>query len=186
MGYESWRSHASVPITILRRAPVPRARRPLSRGPKAPIHRRRRHPLKTRRSRSRRKERIPRRAHRPHLRDMTRTTAGSVSNSGRTSCTYRAAERTGPTGRTGWPLSGNSSPIDRTKSRRSGNEFAGGTTHQKSRPPTGTSVSGVMRTTAPAASGTPRVKTSDMNGPICRGAKLTTASTSRPTSASAV
>ena len=50
---------------------------------------------------------------------------------------------------------------------------------QNIRPPKGTSRSGVSSTTAPSASGTPSVSTSDMNGPICLGGKLTTATTSR-------
>ena len=38
--------------------------------------------------------------------------------------------------------------------------------HQNSRPPIATSLSGVTSTTAPVSSGTPSVSTSDMNGPI--------------------
>ena len=38
--------------------------------------------------------------------------------------------------------------------------------HQKSRPPLGTDLSGVMSTTSPSASGTPRTRISDMNLPI--------------------
>jgi hypothetical protein len=52
---------------------------------------------------------------------------------------------------------------------------------QNIRPPKGTSRSGVSNMTAPSASGTPRVSTSDMNGPICLGGKLMTATTSRLT-----
>lgn len=55
---------------------------------------------------------------------------------------------------------------------------------QNSRAPGGTSASGWNSTTLPSASGKPRVSTSDMNLPIWRGGKLTTAATIRPTSAS--
>ena len=40
----------------------------------------------------------------------------------------------------------------------------------------------MISTTSPASSGTPSVSTSDMNLPICRGGKFTTASTRFPTS----
>ena len=54
------------------------------------------------------------------------------------------------------------------------------------RPPFGTGRSTATSTTFPAASGRPRVSTSDRNGPIWRGGKLTTAATLRPTSWSRV
>ena len=49
--------------------------------------------------------------------------------------------------------------------------------HQNSRAPSGTARPGPTSTTAPSASGRPRISTSDRKGPICRGGKLTTAST---------
>ena len=48
------------------------------------------------------------------------------------------------------------------------------------RPPTGTSRSGLSKTTSPSSSGTPKTKISDINFPICRGGKFTTAITFRP------
>lgn len=56
---------------------------------------------------------------------------------------------------------------------------------QYKRPPSGTVWSGRISTTAPFSSGNPRVRTSDMNLPICRGGKFTTASTCRPSKVSA-
>ena len=53
-----------------------------------------------------------------------------------------------------------------------------------SRPPTGTSAVGRSRITLPSSSGTPRVRTSDMKGPIWRGGKFTTATTRLPSSSS--
>ena len=53
-----------------------------------------------------------------------------------------------------------------------------------SRPPFGTGRSGVTSTTSPAASGKPSTSTSDMNLPIWRGGKFTTAATCLPTSRS--
>ena len=55
---------------------------------------------------------------------------------------------------------------------------------QNSLPPFGTGRDGPITTTSPSSSGNPSVKTSERKGPICRGAKLTTAATCRPTSAS--
>ena len=55
---------------------------------------------------------------------------------------------------------------------------------QNNRPPFGTALSGPINTTAPSGSGKPKVSTSDMNLPIWRGGKLTTAATCRPTSSS--
>lgn len=55
---------------------------------------------------------------------------------------------------------------------------------QYSAPPSGTARSGLISITSPLASGTPRVSTSLIIGPIWRGGKLTTASTWRPTSSS--
>ena len=52
--------------------------------------------------------------------------------------------------------------------------------NQCSRAPGAISASGATRTTAPSASLRPRVRTSDMNGPIWRGGKFTTAITERP------
>ncbi len=52
------------------------------------------------------------------------------------------------------------------------------------RAPTGTSASGRSRMIRPSSSDAPSVSTSDMNGPIWRGGKLTTATTSRPSSSS--
>ena len=57
---------------------------------------------------------------------------------------------------------------------------------QNIRPPTGTSAVGRSRITLPSSSGTPRVSTSDMNGPIWRGGKFTTATTRLPSSSSRV
>ncbi len=57
---------------------------------------------------------------------------------------------------------------------------------QNSRAPSGTGKSGENKTTSPSASGKPSVNTSDMNLPIWRGGKLTTAATFLPTSLSAV
>ena len=54
---------------------------------------------------------------------------------------------------------------------------AGRVSGQNRRPPFGTTRSQVARTIAPSASGKPSVSTSDMNGPIWRGGKLTTAMT---------
>ncbi len=47
-------------------------------------------------------------------------------------------------------------------------------------PPFGTLKSGATRTTAPSASGMPRVSTSLMKGPIWRSGSFTTAHTCRP------
>ena len=55
---------------------------------------------------------------------------------------------------------------------------------QNSLPPSGTLRSIAPSTTAPSSSGKPSVSTSDMNLPIWRGGKLTTAKTCRPTSVS--
>ena len=55
---------------------------------------------------------------------------------------------------------------------------------QNSRPPSGTLRSMAPSTTSPSSSGKPSVSTSDMNLPIWRGGKLTTAKTCRPTSVS--
>ena len=55
---------------------------------------------------------------------------------------------------------------------------------QNSAPPSGTLRSIAPSTTAPSSSGKPSVSTTDMNLPICRGGKLTTANTWRPTSVS--
>ncbi|MNE07943.1 hypothetical protein D3C80_1005830 [compost metagenome] len=55
----------------------------------------------------------------------------------------------------------------------------GGQHGQNSLPPSGRSRSTPARTTWPAASGKPRVSTSDLTGPIWRGGKLTTAATLR-------
>ena len=51
---------------------------------------------------------------------------------------------------------------------------------QNSRDPFGTGLSGAKSVTAPVASAKPSVSTSDMNLPIWRGGKLTTAATCRP------
>ena len=51
---------------------------------------------------------------------------------------------------------------------------------QNSRPPSGTAWPGPSSTTSPSASGMPSVSTSDMNLPIWRGGKFTTAATWRP------
>src|SRR6266571_347964 len=51
---------------------------------------------------------------------------------------------------------------------------------QKTRPPSGTSTVGASSTTAPSGSGTPRTRTSERTGPICRAGKLRTAITSLP------
>ena len=78
-------------------------------------------------------------------------------------------------------------PVDDALLRRIGGEDSGGGDGgQNSLPPTGTSRSTPIRTTSPAASGKPRVRTSDMKGPIWRGGKLTTAATLRPSSWSRV
>ena len=69
-------------------------------------------------------------------------------------------------------------PVDHALLRRIGGEDP----VQNSLPPRGTSRSTPIRTTSPAASGKPRVRTSDMKGPIWRGGKLTTAATLRPSS----
>jgi predicted pyridoxine 5'-phosphate oxidase superfamily flavin-nucleotide-binding protein len=50
----------------------------------------------------------------------------------------------------------------------------------KSLPPSGTGWPGPISTTSPSASGMPSVSTSDMNLPIWRGGKFTTARTCRP------
>ena len=55
----------------------------------------------------------------------------------------------------------------------------------KRRTPSATGLSIAARTTSPSPSGKPSTSTSDMNGPIWRGGKLTTAMTCRPTSVSA-
>ena len=55
---------------------------------------------------------------------------------------------------------------------------------QYSLPPFGTSCDGCINTTSPSAPGTPSVNTSDINGPICRGGKFTTAITCAPIKAS--
>lgn len=52
---------------------------------------------------------------------------------------------------------------------------------QNTLPPSGTSRSGPMSAVLPVPSGTPSTRTSELNGPICLGGKLTTASTSRLT-----
>jgi len=49
-------------------------------------------------------------------------------------------------------------------------------------PPRGTSWVGVSKITLPLPSGAPSVNTSERNGPICRGGKLTTPMTSLPSS----
>src|SRR5436190_1852660 len=53
-------------------------------------------------------------------------------------------------------------------------------------PPRGTSWVGVSKITLPLPSGAPSVNTSERNGPICRGGKLTTPMTSLPSSSSFV
>ena len=58
--------------------------------------------------------------------------------------------------------------------------------YQKTREPLGTAKSGANRITAPLSSAKPNVSTSDMNLPIWRGGKLTTAATCRPGSSSRV
>ena len=68
--------------------------------------------------------------------------------------------------------------VDDALFRRIGGEKLG----QNSLPPRGISRSTPIRTTSPAASGKPSVRTSDMKGPIWRGGKLTTAATLRPSS----
>ena len=73
-------------------------------------------------------------------------------------------------------------PVDHALFRRVGGEDP----VQNSLPPRATSRSTPIRTTSPAASGKPRVRTSDMKGPIWRGGKLTTAATLRPSSWSRV
>ena len=55
---------------------------------------------------------------------------------------------------------------------------------QNIRPPSGTSDEGCSRITRPSSSGTPSTSTSDMTGPIWRGGKFTTPTTSRPSSSS--
>lgn len=67
--------------------------------------------------------------------------------------------------------SAGSAPRSAFRSRDSG---------QNSRPPFGTGRSIAASTTSPSASGKPSVSTSDMNLPIWRGLKLTTAATWRP------
>ena len=57
---------------------------------------------------------------------------------------------------------------------------------QKIRPPSGTSCVGRSRITWPSLVGAPSTSTSDMNGPIWRGGKFTTATTRRPSSSSRV
>ena len=54
------------------------------------------------------------------------------------------------------------------------------------RAPSGTSVSGASRMIRPSSSEAPSTSTCDMNGPIWRGGKLTTATTRRPSSSSRV
>jgi hypothetical protein len=58
---------------------------------------------------------------------------------------------------------------------------AGVAAAQWMRDPSGTSASGASRMTSPASLLAPTVSTSERNGPICRGGKLTTAATWRPT-----
>ena len=55
---------------------------------------------------------------------------------------------------------------------------------RKSAPPPARRRSGRSKITFPCSSGAPSTSTSDMNGPICRGGKFTTASTRRPSSSS--
>ncbi len=68
------------------------------------------------------------------------------------------------------------SPASRAEARATGGE------RQPIREPGATSKSGRNKTTSPASLYAPSTSTSDMNGPIRLGGKLTTATTRRPTS----